>query len=108
MAAHPNSSQRLEPWLSARKQPILPPFDAKKVHLRPMSTLKKEVPDVTLDRIVLGFPDKDLRVVVQPEFVDAAVARGGALLGELKAEIRKVLEPSLVCAIEDPTAALDR
>jgi len=102
MAAHPNSSQRLEPWLPARKEPILPPFDAKKVHLRPMSTLKKEVPDFTLDRIVLAFPDNDIGDLVKPEFADAAVARGGVLLKELKDHVRTIAEASLIRAIEGP------
>ena len=75
---------------------------------RPMSTFKKELGDVDPQQIVLFFQDTDLREVVKLDFIDAAVARGGALLGELKDEVRNGVEPQLIRAIEGPTTAPDR
>jgi hypothetical protein len=72
-----------------------------------MSTFKKEVGKVDLERVALMFQDSDLREVVKPEFVDAAAARGGALLNELKDPVRKILEPELIRSIEDPTDGSD-
>jgi hypothetical protein len=106
MASYPNSSRGLEPWLPDPEDSTLPPFNPKEAQWRPMSTFKKEVGKVDLERIALVFQDTDLRDVVKPEFADGAVARGGALLNELKDDIRKILEPELMRSIEDQSCGV--
>jgi len=106
MAAYPNSSRGLEHWLPDPQDSTLPPFNPKDVQWRPMATFQKEVGKVDLERIALVFQDNDLRDVVKPEFADGAIARGGALLSELKDDIRKILEPELMRSIEDQSCGV--
>jgi hypothetical protein len=94
MAAHLNSSHYLEPWLPKEEDRVQPiTSDINKVPWRPMSTFKKDLGDP--QDIIIQFRDVDACDVVKPEFVSAANARGGALLRELKDDVRAVLEPQL-------------
>lgn len=103
MAAYPNSSRYLEPWLPGREEPTPAPINIKEVQWRPMATLKKELGTVNLQRIIVAFQDTDIRDLVKPEFVSLACARGGAKLNELKEDVRSIVEPELMRSIEDPT-----
>jgi len=105
MAAWPNPPC-IEPWVPERKEDTLPPPPhTNKAQWRPMATLKREVGGTNLQsilqRIVLVNEDVDIQDTVKPEFVAVARARGGARLSELKEDFRKILEPSLIRAIED-------
>jgi hypothetical protein len=102
MNTYPNSSHCLEPWLPEPEESVLPPINPKDLPWRPMSTFKKGVGEISLQRIVLVFEDTDIRDLVKPEFVSVATARGGAILEELKGDIRKSVEPELIRAIEEP------
>ena len=110
MNAFPNASKRLEAWLpDAEKRVEYAPSEPVRSPWRPMSTLKHEMGGkVDLDRIAIAFVNKDVSEMVKPEFVDIVRARGRALLREFKEDVRKVLEQSLLQAIEEQAEASDR
>ncbi len=105
MAAYPNSSRCIEPWLPAGQESKLPwPNLTNQVQLTPMPTFKKELGNVNLDDgVVVAFSDEAVADVVKPEFVSIASVRGGALLKELKESVRRILEPQLIRAMEGTT-----
>ena len=103
-----NSSDRLERWLPEQGAKRATP-ETIRSPWRPMSTLKQAMGGkVDLDRIAVAFVNKDVSEMVKPEFVDAVRERGAARLRELKEDVRRVVEPSLLRATEGSAEASDR
>ena len=109
METLPNSSDRLEPWTPYPEKIVeLGPPGPVRSTWSPMSTLKQEMGNVDPEEIPLKFMDVDVCEVVRPEFVDTARARGGALLRELKEDVRRILEPEIRQAMEGQAKDSDR
>ena len=110
MKALPNSSDRLEAWTPDPEKIVeLWPVEPVRSPWRPMSTLKQAKGNIEdLDECAFVFTDVDVCDVVKPEFIDTARARGGALLRELKEDVRRTLEPQILRAIEGQAGDSDR
>ena len=78
--AHESGELRMIPTWYEESTPA--PINMEDMPWRPMSTLKKELGNGNLDRVVLAFSNETVADLVKPEFVPIARARGGARLKE--------------------------